>query len=225
MAGQVYLMPTTDLTYTPTNGFVNTSTLTQEQQYAANYLMENGFVSNTSYDTGSTEMIPTHYMAKTGSVVYRAYYLEGSAVNYLYLYATRYWLYSGAVIPSGTQTILTNTNEWRDNNVGIIQTSNPSIPVGNMLVDYYDNYQDAYNAISQYLVTGYPITYRLTNATTTGPSEANVGDTVTVPLTFPDGYGVVNPSSDAYVTCNGVLVPSTYSNGQLVFTMPDPNVS
>ena len=69
----------------------------------------------------------------------------------------------------------------------------------------------------------YPITYRLTNATTTGPNEAAVGDTVTVPLTFPEGYGIVNPSSDAYVTCNGVLVPSTYSNGQLVFTMPDPS--
>lgn len=66
------------------------------------------------------------------------------------------------------------------------------------------------------------ITYRLTNATTTGPSEAAIGDTVIVPLTFPEGYGVVNPSTDAYVTCNGVLVPSTYSNGQLVFTMPDP---
>lgn len=72
-------------------------------------------------------------------------------------------------------------------------------------------------------IVNYPITYRLTNVTTTGPNEAAVGDTVTVPLAFPEGYGVVNPSSDAYVTCNGVLVPSTYSNGQLVFTMPDPS--
>lgn len=71
--------------------------------------------------------------------------------------------------------------------------------------------------------TLYPITYRLTNATTTGPNEAAVGDTVTIPLTFPEGYGVVNPSSDAYVTCNGIVIPSTYSNGQLVFTMPDPS--
>lgn len=69
----------------------------------------------------------------------------------------------------------------------------------------------------------YPITYRLTNATSTGPNEAAVGDTVTVPLTFPEGYGIVNPASDAYVTCNGVIVPSTYTEGQLVFTMPDPS--
>ena len=69
----------------------------------------------------------------------------------------------------------------------------------------------------------YPITYRLTNATSTGPNEAAVGDTVTVPLTFPEGYGIVNPASDVYVTCNGVIVPSTYTEGQLVFTMPDPS--
>lgn len=82
---------------------------------------------------------------------------------------------------------------------------------------------DMDDGIWDYAPTTYPITYRLTNVTTTGPNEAAIGDTVTVPLTFPEGYGVVNPSSDAYVTCNGVLVPSTYSNGQLVFTMPDPS--
>lgn len=79
------------------------------------------------------------------------------------------------------------------------------------------------DGIWDYAPTIYPITYRLTNATSTGPNEAAIGDTVTVPLTFPEGYGVVNPSSDVYVTCNGVLVPSTYSDGQLVFTMPDPS--
>ena len=61
----------------------------------------------------------------------------------------------------------------------------------------------------------FPITYRLTNCTaSSAPTQAYVGDTVTVPLTFPEGYGVVNPSSDVYVTCNGVLVPSTYTDGQ-----------
>ena len=88
----------------------------------------------------------------------------------------------------------------------------------------YETVQSAIEASGVLPIPGtYSITYRLTNATTTGPSEATVGDTVTVPLTFPEGYGVVNPSSDAYVTCNGVLVPSTYSDGQLVFTMPDPS--
>lgn len=89
----------------------------------------------------------------------------------------------------------------------------------------FDTENDLYQAFEDaiFAPTNFPITYRLTNATTTGPNEAAVGDTVTVPLTFPEGYGVVNPSSDAYVTCNGVLVPSTYSDGQLVFTMPDPS--
>ncbi len=89
----------------------------------------------------------------------------------------------------------------------------------------FDTENDLYQAFEDaiFAPTNFPITYRLTNATTTGPNEANVGDTVTVSLTFPEGYGVVNPSSDVYVSCNGVLVPSTYSDGQLVFTMPDPS--
>lgn len=92
------------------------------------------------------------------------------------------------------------------------------------LSDLSPSFTDINSALS-YLGSAvvYSITYRLTNATATGPNEATVGDTVTVPLTFTEGYGVVNPSTDAYVTCNGVLVPSTYSNGQLVFIMPDPS--
>lgn len=70
----------------------------------------------------------------------------------------------------------------------------------------------------------YPIAYRLTNCSApSAPTEAAVGDTVTVTPTFTDGYGVVNPSSDVYVTCNGVTVPSIYTNGVLTFTMPDPS--
>lgn len=73
-----------------------------------------------------------------------------------------------------------------------------------------------------YTDTAYPITYRLTNCTApSAPIEAVTGDTVTVPLQFTDGYGIVNPSSDVYVTNNGVIVPSSYTNGTLTFTMPD----
>lgn len=69
----------------------------------------------------------------------------------------------------------------------------------------------------------YPITYRPTNCSfPNAPTEAAVGDTVTVPVAFEEGYGIVNPS-DIYVTCNGVSVPSTYNNGTLTFTMPDPS--
>lgn len=69
-----------------------------------------------------------------------------------------------------------------------------------------------------------PITYRLTNCTApSAPTEAVIGDTVTVSLQFSSGYGIVNPSSDVYVTNNGVVVPSQYSNGVLTFTMPNPS--
>lgn len=75
----------------------------------------------------------------------------------------------------------------------------------------------------EYIEPVYPITYRLTNCTaSTAPTEAMIGDTVTVPFQFTSGYGFVNPSSDVYVTNNGVVIPSQYSNGVLTFTMPDP---
>lgn len=69
----------------------------------------------------------------------------------------------------------------------------------------------------------YPIVYRNTNCISSGPAEASVGDAVQVEYTFPEGYGIVNPSTDIYVTNNGVVVQSSYSNGILTFTMPDPS--
>lgn len=93
----------------------------------------------------------------------------------------------------------------------------------NSLVDVYDSLELALEALGIHNPL-YPITYRLTNCTSpTAPTEATVGDTVNVIPQFTAGYGVVNPTSDVYVTCNGVLVPSTYANGTLTFTMPDPS--
>lgn len=84
--------------------------------------------------------------------------------------------------------------------------------------------QTALTALTVEEVINYPITYRLTNCTApSAPTEASVGDTVNVPLQFTTGYGIVNPSSDVYVTNNGVVVPSQYSDGVLTFTMPDPS--
>lgn len=92
---------------------------------------------------------------------------------------------------------------------------------------YTDVHDTVLSAISDYGIIPadkFPITYRLTNcAAPTAPSEGAVGDTVTVTPIFPDGYGVINPTTDAYVMNNGVLVPSTWSNGVLTFTMPDPS--
>lgn len=70
----------------------------------------------------------------------------------------------------------------------------------------------------------YPITYRVVNADVSDdPVEAVVGSSVIVTPVFPDNYGIVNPTSDIYVTCNGVVIPSEYANGVLTFTMPDPS--
>lgn len=142
---------------------------------------------------------------------------EGYSPVYVYLYNSvdTVTLNSyGRTLPSGPMDIVGNFPNQ-------VSHGGANIP---SLADYYRN-GSRIIGVFDYVepIVNYPITYRLTNATTTGPNEAAVGDTVTVPLTFPEGYGVVNPSSDAYVTCNGVLVPSTYSDGQLVFTMPDPS--
>lgn len=90
----------------------------------------------------------------------------------------------------------------------------------------YPTLEDALNAMNDGVwdnIRYYPITYRPTNCSFPGAlTEAAVGDTVVVPVTFPEGYGLANPN-DLFVQCNGVLVPSTYENGQLTFTMPDPS--
>lgn len=88
----------------------------------------------------------------------------------------------------------------------------------------FDSYNDALYALTHYNpIATYPITYRPTNCSfPNAPTEAAVGETVTVAVMFEEGYGIVNPS-DIYVTCNGVSVPSTYNNGTLTFTMPDPS--
>ncbi len=81
------------------------------------------------------------------------------------------------------------------------------------------------NAYNVRPVSGeFEISYRLTNCSApTAPQSASIGDTVNVDFTFPEGYGIVNSSSDVYVTNNGAVIQSSYSNGRLTFTMPDPS--
>lgn len=102
-----------------------------------------------------------------------------------------------------------------------------NIPSSGEYNSYNNLYIDAYSTkedLLRDLYRIYPITYRLTNCTApSAPTKATVGDTVTVPFQFTSGYGIVNPASDVYVTNNGVIVPSQYSNGVLTFTMPDPS--
>lgn len=93
----------------------------------------------------------------------------------------------------------------------------------NMQLVPFNSMSEAVSFLTSFRVE-YPITYRLTNCSAPdAPTEAAIGDTVTVPFQFTSGYGIVNPSSDVYVTNNGVVVSSQYSNGVLTFIMPDPS--
>lgn len=100
------------------------------------------------------------------------------------------------------------------------ESANPDIPVYDTIEEIIEAFDDG-----NWELPGetFPIIYRPTNCTfPNAPAEAAVGDTVVVPVEFPDGYGLAN-TGDIYVQCNGVVIPSTYENGQLTFTMPDPS--
>lgn len=92
-------------------------------------------------------------------------------------------------------------------------------------LNYYSTEADAVDAIVSVVGPGpapiNTITYRLTNCTApAAPEQAESGSLVTVHLTPDSGYAFINPSSDIYVTNNGVAVVSSYANGVLHFTMP-----
>lgn len=133
-------------------------------------------------------------------------------------YATR--LHQGRRWLDGT-TYLVNGMYFHNENAGgeVVYYPAQAVPA----FDPFDTYEEALYALTHYSpIVTYPITYRPTNCSfPDAPTEAAVGDTVVVPVTFPDGYGLAN-ESNIYVTNNRVAIPSTYSNGQLTFTMPDP---
>lgn len=170
------------------------------------------------------------YLGVTSGVVKVNYYYSNYPILVIgSLTSSQIVYYVEYLTPTQSSTGNFTTNEYTYGSVhyrhGFANSDN--VPGFSIDTIYYDR-QTAAAAMSDGNwdgpVINYPITYRLTNCTApTAPTEAAVGDTVTVSLTFPEGYGVVNPASDAYVSCNGVLVSSTYSNGQLVFTMPDPS--
>lgn len=70
----------------------------------------------------------------------------------------------------------------------------------------------------------YPITYHYTNSTVSGPTEAAVGDTVTVSAVPDVGYGITDASTQILVTNDDVAVPYTWdaANNRITFTMPQP---
>lgn len=99
-------------------------------------------------------------------------------------------------------------------------TSSPYTLTG-YYTDSYSTCEDMISAIGvEPIGENEPITYRLTNCTTTGPDSAPPRSRVSIPLTFPTGYNIIDPLSDVYVTNNGVIIPSSYTNGTINFTMP-----
>lgn len=228
MAGQVYVVPAGNIANI---GTVLTSytVLTAVQKEVVDSIRENGLFIQSFYSRNDglycevyeivvgTDSSYKMTLAITGDTYYQYKMNTGSPIVYAHLTLNAHDLQN----PDVDSVRLTYHNLQQESTPQLTTGSNSSYGRNWALLPYATQ-EEAYNAIMGIAIV-YPITYRLTNATTTGPIEAVAGDTVTVPLTFPDGYGIVNPSSDAYVTCNGVLVPSTYSNGQLVFTMPDPS--
>lgn len=163
----------------------------------------------------SSAIIKLAYARYSGSImVICASLVRGASVSYTYSGGS-----SGAVC----------NNTYNGNDTlyysGMIASGSDGTPLsGYSILNGYDGALSAFDdGVWTPTPVLYPISYRLTNCTApSAPAEAAIGDTVVVPFQFTSGYGIVNPSSDIYVTNNGVIVPSMYSNGILTFTMPDP---
>lgn len=92
-----------------------------------------------------------------------------------------------------------------------------------VILDLFESEEAARNALLP--VITYPITYSSSNSTVSGPSEAAVGDTVTVSAVPDNNYGITNAASQILVTNNDVAVPYQWnpSTNTITFTMPDPS--
>lgn len=218
--GTVYVCPLFNRTFEVWNGWTSISNLTSNQLESLYFIRDNGF----NYYNGlilNTTINATSWIVSNG-VLYLAYYKQDNTVAKMLSYSPIDTTYTSAGISTDNNCRCSST--FRSSGYFVSPDNSASIvAMSRAGVDLFDSYADAYTALSAY-EAGYPITYRLTNCTApTAPTEAAVGTTVTVVPQFTSGYGVVNPSSDAYVTNNGVVIPSSYSNGTLTFTMPDPS--
>lgn len=213
MSGTVYDVPVISIDYYtfPASRYEN---LGASEKAMVDAFVANGLrLSTYDYDSNAGDYIA----AKVAGVKF-AVYLHNNFIRSI--------LYSSVSTPFITGQVYRHTTPnieargWRFDYYNNAVYSDYNRDINLNILDYFDSLEDAQRALG---LGGYPITYRLTNAyATTAPTSANIGDIVTVPLEFPDGYGIVN-SNDVYVTNNGVIVQSSYSDGRLVFTMPDPN--
>lgn len=162
------------------------------------------------------------YVLGRNSGIYVIGYLNNNKI-----YAAFYSREAGRIVTSGitynSGTIM--ANNYISDNVSDFYRSTNATSYISLNIDVVSSLQEADSLFAGYSER-YPITYRLTNASIdSAPTEAAAGEIVNASFTFPEGYGIVNTSSDIYVTNDGVVIPSSYSNGVLTFTMPDPNTA
>lgn len=166
-----------------------------------------------------------------------AFYRSGNAVCYGFVYKPKN-TYGNRYVYVALSTDGSTPEGYSGLNIGLDGTS---VSVGNgwfsikgdynltltdatALVNIYESKEAFIGAVTT--ETRYPITYYPTNVTLSpAPSEAAVGDTVTVGVTVPDGYSIRDPSSNIVVRNNGVIVPHVWNgtNSQFTFIMPDPS--
>lgn len=201
------------------DGYMTTAWVTNEYSdleacFITNSLFVAMFNSGTTSSNYLSSLVFIPALDNTGVKYFRAFGRISNPTELVDLVSPRYHEYTHNGVTYGI---------W-----GVQQTSGGTISSLNNTGIYstrYSSFDEILEAdFHPYVISQmYPITYRLINCTAhSAPTEAAIGDTVTVPLQFTSGYGIVNPSSDVYVTNNGVVIPSTYSNGVLTFTMPDP---
>lgn len=186
------------------------SSLTEQERTVRNIMMANGN-SNSSYIRDGTEW--RDYKMSNVVGMKQAYYIENGVYGIIGYHPANSIIYYLGTCNVSCEFLYTSFIDE-----GYTEYTAPS-STQFTFYNYFTSYQEAYNAIHG----NKPIVYRDTNCSHNGPDSAVVGDTVTVHYTFPEGYGIVNPSSDIYVTNNGIVVPSSYANGMLTFTMPDPS--
>ncbi len=167
-----------------------------------------------------------HYYATLNSGVGAVYYLNPNSDRFGYIFFSdnpfqygycELGLTSGITyvdtFNSNNKPFLPNVNKYGRRSEGIYNTND----LIEFYLDPYNSLEDAIAAIADTSI----ITYRLVNCTApSAPQSAISGSTVNVNLQFPEGFGIINPENDVYVTNNGTRIPSTYNNGLLTFTMP-----
>lgn len=226
--GTIYLLPVIEnLSF---NNFTDGSysNLDSQQLYAYNTLINSG---KLIYDGVANINAPTRtakfYSGATGTV-YFAYFkgLNGGVeVGNVVIYArTPSIRFVARNTSDGLYSIEKVVYEEGYYYVSSVSYT-PLQSFVNAGIDYYETRQAAEEAMSDYIAVYYPITYQYTNSTVSGPSEAAVGDTVTVSAVPNNNYGITDPASQIFVTNNDVAVAYDWNptTNTITFTMPDPS--